>query len=226
VVLDSGFQHRRLRKDLDIVVVDDVSLELPQRRLPAGPFREPVAALSRADLVVVIRRYSRPAERRGAPETHDPGVTYRLVRHVSPLPPLARARIVPIGLRPVTPAARHRPARPRVAVAGIMWPHRFFAQLRELAEGSEIEHEIALSDHAVITEALAARLVEAEAGNGIVCTLKDAGKLACRLGDEVPLWYVAEEVVWQDADAAPAPLRAALALLPSGSVTRAREPGP
>lgn len=225
VVLDSGFQHRRLRKDLDIVAVDDVSLELPQRRLPAGPFREPFAALSRADLVVVLHRYSSIADGPDSPADPDTVAISRLVRHVSPLPPLAHARIVPVGLRPVTGAARARPARPRVVVAGIMWPRRFFAQLRELPEGTAIETEIPLADHAQITGELAARLIELGTDGGIACTLKDASKLACRLGDDVPLWYMAEEVVWQGTGASPAPLRAALALLPRRRVTRAMEPG-
>jgi tetraacyldisaccharide 4'-kinase len=50
VVLDSGFQHRRLARDLDIVSVS-LPLRADERALPAGPLREPLAALARADLV-------------------------------------------------------------------------------------------------------------------------------------------------------------------------------
>lgn len=53
LILDDGFQHRRLRRDLDIVLVDGdrdpTSLEL----LPRGPLREPASSLSRAQLLVV-----------------------------------------------------------------------------------------------------------------------------------------------------------------------------
>lgn len=48
IVLDDGFQHRRLYRDLDIVLVDGA----PSFVLPFGPAREPPSALGRADLVV------------------------------------------------------------------------------------------------------------------------------------------------------------------------------
>ncbi len=47
-VLDDGFQHRRLHRDLDVVLLDREGF-----LLPAGPFREPVRALRRADVVLV-----------------------------------------------------------------------------------------------------------------------------------------------------------------------------
>ncbi len=49
-VLDDGFQHRRLLRDLDIVLVGGAEAEL--RLLPAGPLRERPSALARADVVV------------------------------------------------------------------------------------------------------------------------------------------------------------------------------
>jgi len=49
-VLDDGFQHRRLGRDLDIVLVDS---GCEGSLLPAGPLREPVRALRRADIVLV-----------------------------------------------------------------------------------------------------------------------------------------------------------------------------
>ena len=50
VLLDDGFQHRRLHRDLDIVLVSrDLS---KQRLLPAGPLREPAGSLKRARFVV------------------------------------------------------------------------------------------------------------------------------------------------------------------------------
>jgi len=51
-LLDDGFQHRRLHRDFDIVLLpkDDVSASL----LPAGPLREPLSALRRADAVIVF----------------------------------------------------------------------------------------------------------------------------------------------------------------------------
>ncbi|MCK4958249.1 MAG: tetraacyldisaccharide 4'-kinase [Planctomycetes bacterium] len=55
LVMDDGFQHRRLRRDLDIVAVDATCPFGFGRILPAGLLREPVSALKRADAVVITR---------------------------------------------------------------------------------------------------------------------------------------------------------------------------
>lgn len=53
VILDDGFQHLRLSRDLDIVLLDSRSPFGNGHLLPAGPLREPVASLARADLVIL-----------------------------------------------------------------------------------------------------------------------------------------------------------------------------
>jgi tetraacyldisaccharide 4'-kinase len=53
VILDDGFQHRRLARDLDIVLVSRDISNLPL--LPAGPLREPPSSLSRARFVVCTK---------------------------------------------------------------------------------------------------------------------------------------------------------------------------
>jgi len=52
IVLDDGFQHRTLKKDLEIVMARARRPWGNGHLLPAGPLREPLGALSRADLVV------------------------------------------------------------------------------------------------------------------------------------------------------------------------------
>lgn len=53
VLLDDGFQHRRVARDLDVVLVSATRDPFADRLLPAGWLREPVASLSRADVIVV-----------------------------------------------------------------------------------------------------------------------------------------------------------------------------
>jgi tetraacyldisaccharide 4'-kinase len=54
LILDDGFQHRALARDLDLVVLDPAVPFGNGRLLPAGPLREPSQALSHAHAVLVI----------------------------------------------------------------------------------------------------------------------------------------------------------------------------
>lgn len=55
VVLDDGFQHRRLGRDLDLVLIDATRDTMHDRLLPRGWLREPLDSLERADAVIVTR---------------------------------------------------------------------------------------------------------------------------------------------------------------------------
>ncbi len=55
LIMDDGFQHRRLARDLDIVAIDATMPFGFGKILPAGLLREPITALKRADAVVVTR---------------------------------------------------------------------------------------------------------------------------------------------------------------------------
>ncbi|GAJ08078.1 unnamed protein product, partial [marine sediment metagenome] len=55
LVMDDGFQHRRLHRDLDIVTIDAMCPFGSGKMLPAGLLREPLAALKRAHAAVITR---------------------------------------------------------------------------------------------------------------------------------------------------------------------------
>jgi tetraacyldisaccharide 4'-kinase len=55
VLLDDGFQHRRLYRDLDIVLIDATNPFGYDRLLPRGLLREPIENIRRADLVIITR---------------------------------------------------------------------------------------------------------------------------------------------------------------------------
>ena len=55
LILDDGFQHRKLERDLDIVTVDAAQPIGTGKLLPAGTLREPVSALRRADMIMLTR---------------------------------------------------------------------------------------------------------------------------------------------------------------------------
>ena len=60
-VLDDGFQHLQLARDVDVVMIDATNPFGGGHLLPAGRLREPKTALARADLIVVTRSSHSPA---------------------------------------------------------------------------------------------------------------------------------------------------------------------
>jgi len=55
LIMDDGFQHRRLARDLDVVTIDATGPFGYDKMFPAGLLREPVASLKRADAAVITR---------------------------------------------------------------------------------------------------------------------------------------------------------------------------
>jgi tetraacyldisaccharide 4'-kinase len=164
-VLDDGFQHRSLRRDIDLVLVTPGDLD--DRRLPFGRLRSPVSALAHADAVIVD----------GA-EVAD--VAARLDRYLD----RTRTRIFTLRRRLEAPrwidvhdAVRPLPSRaePVVAVAGIAQPERFQRALE--ADGWTVAALIGWPDHHQYQARDLARIVGVAAGRSVVTTEKDAVRL-------------------------------------------------
>ncbi len=85
LVMDDGFQHRRLRRDLDIITVDATRPFGYGRMLPAGLLREPAKSIRRADAVVITRFDRTEPEAieklEGAIQSINPGVTIAKAVH-------------------------------------------------------------------------------------------------------------------------------------------------
>jgi tetraacyldisaccharide 4'-kinase len=188
-VLDDGFQHRRVGRAADIVLVSADSWPGPHALLPAGPWREPLSSLRRASLVIVTRK--------AVDQTAAEAVATIVQEAVPVGVPTAVASLSFDALR-----AKGGETRPLATLAGqrvhavtaIGNPRAFFAQLR--ASGAEIVPH-AFRDHHAYTPADVARLVRAANGAAVVCTLKDAVKLM-PLWPEEPqtLWYVSQRVTF------------------------------
>jgi tetraacyldisaccharide 4'-kinase len=56
LLLDAGFQHRRLVRDVDVLLWDRTAADAHGRLLPAGPLREPARGARRADIVLLVDR--------------------------------------------------------------------------------------------------------------------------------------------------------------------------
>ncbi len=175
VVLDDGFQHRRIARDLDIVLIDATRSPFEDELLPAGWLREPVAALRRAGLIGITHAESvdqiavRDLERRFA--------------EAAPHAPVIICRHTWTGLLgadgPPQPSSALR-GRRVVASCGIGNPDAFIRMLREAIGGEPVGVQI-LQDHDAYRPDTVERLVrlakEARA-DLIIVTEKDWAKLA------------------------------------------------
>ena len=162
IILDDGFQHLAVQRDLDILLLDARRPLGNGSLLPAGLLREPPAAHSRAQLCILTRD-----EVLAAPTPFSELATIRC-RHR-----LATEFVALDGSRR---AVRALTGRRGVAFAGIANPEIFFEALKAL--GLELTAAITLNDHAAYDAATLEKLrVAALTADFFVTTEKDGVKL-------------------------------------------------
>jgi tetraacyldisaccharide 4'-kinase len=203
-ILDDGFQHFQLARDVDLLLVRQADVD--DHVLPAGRLREPAAAARAADALLVTGESSDVEEVAAALGV---GTAFRVEpRYGAPVwltPPPVVGRDEPgVGRdSEAAPASDDRdvsrgpeeapapaPGTRIVAVAGIARPQRFFGALREL--GWDVAREMAFPDHHWFTAkdfaAIGAAVREAGA-SAAMTTEKDAVRLegfvtGCRSGSD------------------------------------------
>jgi tetraacyldisaccharide 4'-kinase len=161
-LLDDGFQHVQLRRDVDLLVIARAHLD--ERLLPFGALRESVTAARIADALLVA----------GDDADADAIVTRVGVDTAFQL--VARD----LAVRPIGSADQDVlvPEGKVVAVAGIARPERFFAALRE--RGWDVARELAFRDHHWFTARDIHAIHQAAAGAGahvVITTEKDAVRM-------------------------------------------------
>jgi tetraacyldisaccharide 4'-kinase len=140
LVMDDGFQHRRLARDLDIIAVDATNPFGYGRVLPAGLLREPMTGLQRAHAVVLTRcdQVSEDALSRIEEE----------VRRVNRNLVIARSIHAPAAIRTATGTEMpldQMPGKRVFAFCGIGNPQAFFRTIETL--GASIAGSRTFDDH-------------------------------------------------------------------------------
>jgi len=187
-VLDDAFQHRRVQRNADIVLISVEQLMRPQRMLPAGPWRERLPAASRADLLVLTRKSASPSEVEKA---------IRMVTDAVPRVPLAVVNLTADHLKDAAtgealPLDALR-GKPVLAIAGIGEPESFQKQLERTGARVSLA---SYRDHHAYSDGDLADLASRVPRDGFaVCTLKDAVKLSTRWPGPSRLWYVSQQLV-------------------------------
>jgi tetraacyldisaccharide 4'-kinase len=201
-VLDDGFQHLRLARDADVVLLDATDPFGGGRTLPSGRLREPVSALRRADAVVVTRSVQSPA----------PAIEGIIRRHTASPIFYAATQLVSVLRVPrldvALPPEDTRRAR-FLAFCGVGNPPAFFGDLR--AWGFQIAGERSFADHHVYSAREISDLEKAAAACGadaLLCTEKDVWNLrhvqfaalpayCCRISLQLPenFWDTLMDIV-------------------------------
>ncbi|HVF66486.1 MAG TPA: tetraacyldisaccharide 4'-kinase [Pyrinomonadaceae bacterium] len=198
-VLDDGFQHMRIARDLDIVTLDATAPWGGGHLLPWGRLREPVTALARADCVVVTRsdlspdlgRLRSQIERLTAARVVVSRVRTRGLRRIGDDTQESAARVGVGGLASSGPVA---------AFCAVGNPRAFFGQLRK--EGFDLRHTRPFPDHHDYTRAeveTLTREAERAGARALLTTAKDAVKLRSQ-AFSLPCYVVEIELEFDDED--------------------------
>ena len=184
LVLDDGFQHHRLARDVDVVCFDGAGLG-NRRVLPRGPLREPLGALGAADAMLVVDGPLPPADEAA-------------IRAAAPQAVWFAARRQPVSLRPLAGGAALPPSaldgRSVGLLAGIARP----ASLRRTLEalGARVVAERTFPDHHRYRERDLAGLIDG--AKHWITTEKDAAKILPRFAGPAELHVLAIELVPDD----------------------------
>jgi len=192
LIMDDGFQHRRLARDLDIIAIDATRPFGYGRILPAGLLREPAAALRRAD-AVVITRADQVAEAQLTRLEHK-------IRHIKPNMIIATSIHAPVCAESADAgqiSLEQLKAKKIFAFCGIGNPDAFLNTIKNL--GANLAGSEVFDDHHHYTDDCLAQVCEQAArleADLVLTTQKDWTKIAPLLSAEKcpPFAYLAVEI--------------------------------
>lgn len=198
LVMDDGFQHRRLARDFDLVLIDACEPFGYGRVIPRGMLREPLVGLQRADAVLVTRA-----------NQVDAGEVERImarVREIHPAAPVYRCSHAHVGLRSPEGAPHSLEELSGLrfyAFAGIGNPEGLEKQLRQLPGGFAGREWF--PDHwgYAPRDLERVRAAAQAAGAGLILTTeKDWVKVADLIGaaQGMPIWRLELAVQFADGD--------------------------
>jgi tetraacyldisaccharide 4'-kinase len=192
-VLDDGFQHLALQRDLDIVTIDATNPFGGGSLLPNGRLREPRSGLARAGCIVVTR----------TEQVENPTSPKHELSRLIPGTPVFSSQMIVSGIRTSNgaPVDKNNLSSQRVAAfCGVGNPKSFFNQLRR--EGYTLGLTRTFADHHNYTQTDIDRLVKDAQEHGetvLLTTAKDALKLT-NLALGLPCYVLDIQIAIDEAD--------------------------
>jgi tetraacyldisaccharide 4'-kinase len=188
LLLDDGYQHRGLHRDLDVLLLDGIRTWGNGRMLPLGDLREPMTGASRASCLVVTRgsRADRPRIQAWWEAYGSGGPVFWVDFAIGSLRRFGSDERISLPAEGTGPF---------FAFCALGHPEAFFADL--LVAGVPWSGTRAFRDHSPLGPRLGEIEAEARAAGaiGLVCTEKDAVKLdPARHRTALPLWIAEQRV--------------------------------
>jgi tetraacyldisaccharide 4'-kinase len=173
-VLDDGFQHRRAKRDLDIVCIDATDPFGRREMLPSGRLREPIENLVRADVIIITRSDLSDIEnlKFEISNLHPEVPIYTTTNRISRVADLESGETVDHD------GSIHLTSSRALAFCGLGNPENFYALLRR--EGFTVAETRSFRDHHYYSQADVDELdISAKACRAdiLLTTAKDAVKL-------------------------------------------------
>ncbi len=193
IILDDGFQHLALHRNIDLLLVDNTRPLDRARLFPRGVLREPLSAIGRADGIILTKAFS--------PSSLP---LIRLLRHYNPAAPLYRSYYTPHSLFQANDQQEWTIERlhgaPVLAFCGIAHPAAFFSLVE--AWGGKLVETQAFPDHYSYRPAELETMIRTAKERGAVALLtteKDGARLRPYLPLPFPLWELRIEAVVKEA---------------------------
>jgi tetraacyldisaccharide 4'-kinase len=170
-ILDDGFQHLQLARDLDVLAIDATDPWGGRRLLPSGRLREPLRRVSRADCAIITRADQNP----------DTAALQHEIRELLGSKPILVSQMITRGARSLMVGAFqaiHTIAQPVAAFCAIGNPISFFNHLR--AEGLDVATTHVFPDHHAYQQAdilTVTQKAKQQGAASLITTAKDAVKL-------------------------------------------------
>ncbi len=170
MILDDGFQHIALERDIDVVLIDGTNPFGNEKLFPEGTMREPLTAVKRADYAIITK----------SDQTADDMLTYirDRIKTIHPDMPVYLSSHIPSGLIHVSGESRdvnYLDKKNIYAFAGIANTEYFTSTLKRC--GADIAGFKKYRDHHIYSVKDMEQLKQDAAGLDIVTTEKDLVKL-------------------------------------------------
>lgn len=185
LILDDGMQHRKLGRNLEIVLIDSLAGLGNNKVVPLGPLREPLTGLSRADVIIYNRTNlvnSGPIRKNLSPYLHPKAAQFD-------------ASFLPESVVS-SQTEKHQPLdllsnKRCILISGIGNPMSFEKTLTQ--SGAVIEGHLVFEDHQEYDEAAIRRIkeyIERRSCDLVICTEKDWVKLEKHRNRLLEFWWV------------------------------------